>query len=117
MAFVEHPAFFTFGVQCGGMLVLGGQAMQHSTPPFDSVDLAVDGRSFGRFDVQNGLNDVFVLPTAGDGSQDWALIRPALMAGRVLHVTPTGGSFIEFALTGSGRALQLLDIFCGPAAS
>ncbi|MEZ5670798.1 MAG: hypothetical protein R3F55_25865 [Alphaproteobacteria bacterium] len=106
----EPGGNFAFGVQCGGTLVLGGPAMQQPTPAFDHVDMVIDGRSFGRFAVANGLNDVYVSPTGA--GQDWAALGPALMAGNTVQLWMTQSALLEFSLAGSRAALGELDRLC-----
>lgn len=103
---------FAFGVQCDGQMVLGGPAMAVPTPPFSQVEMRIDGRSYGVFSVQNGLNDVYVSPTLG-GTQDWlSTIRPALAGGNVLQLWMGPSALLEFGLGGSRLALDGVDAQC-----
>jgi hypothetical protein len=109
----EPDGNFVFGVQCDGTMVLGGPAMAQPTPPFASLEMVVDGRSYGHFDVRNGLNDVYVSPTAAGGVQDWTRsVRPALAAGSVLQLWIGPSAHIELSLGGSRAALDSVDAMC-----
>ncbi|MGF1624829.1 MAG: hypothetical protein ACFCVH_08090 [Alphaproteobacteria bacterium] len=112
---------FAFGVQCAGEMVLGGPAMAQLTDPITSVEMAIDGRSYGRFDVQTGLADFYVRPTLTGDAQDWARsVRPALAAGATVQLWLGSAALLEFGLAGSRAALDSLDAQCaapaGPAA-
>lgn len=104
---------FAFGVQCGGEMVLAGPAMAQLATPITSVDMVIDGRSFGRFEVQTGLNDDYIRPTIAGGAQDWtAAVRPALAAGSVLQLWLGPTALLEFSLAGSRAALDGVDSLC-----
>lgn len=114
-AWVYEPnGNFALGVQCEGTMVLGGPAMGQQTDPIASVEMVIDGRSYGRFDIATGLNDYYVAPTLAGGAQDWTrALRPALASGSALQLWLGPNALLEFGLGGSRAALDALDAQCG----
>ena len=100
-----------FGLSCDGPMILGGPAMMQSDLPFSEAEMAIDGRSFGRFSVYQGLNDTYVSaidPTASSPPR----VREAISSGNALAFRMTDYPTLNFTLSGSRAAIQKMTDFC-----
>ena len=100
-----------FGVTCDGVMIMGGSAMEVSEPPFSEVVMTIDGQSFGRFSVDNGLNDVYVSPT-DPAAQSPKRILAVLESGGALSFRIAGRAPLELTLAGSKAAIRSVGKLC-----
>ncbi len=105
---------YSFGIQCDGVFVLGGPATYQPEPPFSLADLYVGTTFLGRYDVYNGLNDVYMTPVSGDSFDRWLDTREILASGQRLELFAADGSnlSVSFTLNGSRQAIERMEDFC-----
>jgi len=95
---------YAFGVQ-GGTLVFRGTTDGTWRLHFSEMELSIDGKSFGRFSVGEGLNGDYVLPVHGTMEARWSRMSRALRKGKTLFAI--GDNFrLGFTLRKSNAALK-----------
>ena len=101
----------SFGISCEDTMVIDGRAFYGVESEIEYLDMSVDGRSLGRFNVATGLNDIYVQNANGDPKAPKAVLA-ALRAGQNLKLVLKNGQNIDFTLAGSRNALALKDRLC-----
>lgn len=102
---------FAFGVSCFGTMMLAGPGTLVDPLPFDRTGIAVDGTTFGSYQVQAGMNDVYISPEGG-GEPDWSRLRPALTTGEALELRAGSGETLAFTLYRAREAMEALARLC-----
>ena len=100
----QEEGNYAFGVSCDATLILGGSAMEVSQLPFSAAEMIIDGKSFGHFSIDSGLNDVFVSPDADNGRTP-NTVQKALESGARLQLIIVNGPALDFTLKGSKTAI------------
>ncbi len=101
----------SFGISCGDAMIVGGAAMMQRQPPFSAAEMVIDGRSFGTFSVDNGMNDTYLSAT-DPAEQSPSRVQDAISSGNALRFRIADSAPLDFTLSGSRAAIQTMSRLC-----
>ncbi len=104
----EADGSFSLGITCEGEMLIEGPVNSDGTVP-DKLEMSIDGKSFGSFEIISGLNDNFV---RSDPEKPGATgtVRSAILSGS--EMTVAIGKVHRFTLGGSRAAIDLMERLC-----